>query len=57
MTAIYAVAIVVLNIWVAGGVTMLGLVVIVASLTFIMCIVQPNGRLYRFRTIVNMILW
>ncbi|MBQ7897209.1 MAG: YgjV family protein [Clostridia bacterium] len=53
----YAIAIIVLNIWVAGGVTALGLLVIVASLTFILCIGQKNGAKYRFWTLVNMLLW
>lgn len=57
LIAIYAVAIIVLNIWVAKGITVLGLLVIVASLTFIMCIGQPNGARYRFWTMVNMVLW
>lgn len=46
-----------LNLWVAKGVTLLGMLVIVASLTFILCIGQPNGAKYRFWTIVNMVLW
>lgn len=53
----YAIAIIVLNIWVAGGVTALGILVIVASLTFILCIGQKNGARYRFWTLVNMALW
>lgn len=57
LIASYAVAIVVLNIAVSGGVSPLGVLVIVASLTFIMCIGQTNGRKYRFWTIVNMALW
>lgn len=57
LIAIYAVAIIVLNIWVAGGVTPLGVLVIVASLTFIFCIGQKSGAGYRFWTIVNMVLW
>lgn len=57
LIAIYAVSIVVLNIWVANGITALGLLVIVASLTFILCIGQTNGAKYRFWTIVNMVLW
>ncbi len=57
LIAVYAIAIVALNIWVAKGVTMLGLLVIVASLTFILCIGQTNGAKYRFWTIVNMVLW
>ena len=57
LIALYAVAIIVLNIWVAGGITPLGILVIVASLTFIFCIGQKNGAGYRFWTIVNMVLW
>ncbi len=57
LVALYAVAIIVLNVWVAKGITALGLLVIVASLTFIMCIGQKNGAKYRFWTLVNMILW
>ncbi len=57
LIAIYAVAIITLNIWVAGCVTPLGVLVIVASLTFIFCIGQSEGAGYRFWTIVNMLLW
>ena len=57
LIAIYAVAIIVLNIWVAGGITALGILVIVASLTFVLCIGQENGAKYRFWTMINMILW
>lgn len=57
LITIYAIAIVVLNIWVANGITPLGLLVIVASLTFILCIGQKNGAKYRFWTLVNMVLW
>ncbi len=53
----YALAIIVLNIYVAGGVSALGVLVIIASLTFIMCIGQTSGAKYRFWTIVNMVLW
>ena len=53
----YAIAIVTLNIAVAGKVTALGILVIVASLTFIFCIGQKNGAGYRFWTIINMLLW
>ncbi|MBE7024401.1 MAG: YgjV family protein [Ruminococcaceae bacterium] len=56
LISLYAVAIIALNIWV-GGVSFLGILVIVASLTFIMCIGQKNGAKYRFWTIVNMSLW
>lgn len=57
LIGIYAVAIIALNLWVAGGVTILGLLVIVASMTFILCIGQTNGAKYRFWTIINMVLW
>lgn len=57
LIAIYAVSIIVLNIWVARGISALGILVIVASLTFILCIGQKNGAKYRFWTIVNMLLW
>ena len=57
LVLLYAIAIIVLNIWVAAGITWLGTLVIVASLTFIMCIGQKDGAKYRFWTIVNMILW
>ena len=53
----YAVAIIVLNIAVVGKVTALGVLVIIASLTFIFCIGQKNGAGYRFWTIINMLLW
>lgn len=54
---IYALAFSVVNIWVAGGVTALGLLVIIASLTFIMCIGQANGAKYRMWSITNFVLW
>ena len=57
LIAIYCIAIVAINIWVAGGVTPLGVLVIIASLTFVFCIGQSNGARYRFWTIINMILW
>ena len=57
LITIYAIAIIVLNIWVAGGITPLGILVITASLTFILCIGQKNGAKYRFWTLVNMALW
>ncbi len=57
LISIYALSIILLNIWVAKGITSLGLLVIVASLTFILCIGQKNGTKYRFWTLVNMLLW
>lgn len=53
---IYAVAFVALNL-VFGGFTPLGILAIIASLTFILCIGQKVGSKYRFWTLVNMGLW
>lgn len=58
LISVYAIAIIMLNIWVAGWkITALGTLVIIASLTFIFCIGQKNGAKYRFWTLINMILW
>ena len=57
LLCIYAVAVIVLNIAVAGKVTALGVLVIIASLTFIFSIGQPNGAKYRVWTIINLTLW
>lgn len=46
----------VINIWL-GGFNFLSCLVIVASLTFILGIIQKTGAGYRFWTIVNMCLW
>ena len=56
LIALYAIAIVVCNLLV-GGFTALGLLAIVATLTFILCIGQKDGARYRFWTVVNMVLW
>lgn len=53
----YALSFIAVNIIVAGGVAGLGLLAIVASLIFVLCIGQKNGKMYRFWTIVNMLLW
>lgn len=57
LIAIYAICIIVLNVIVARGISALGILVIIASLTFLMCIGQKNGAKYRFWTLVNMTLW
>ena len=57
LIAIYAIAIIALNVAVAGGISALGILVIIASLTFLLCIGQKNGAKYRFWTLVNMTLW
>ena len=56
LVAIYCLAFVVVNI-VIGGINLLCLLAIIASLTFVMCIGQKSGAKYRFWTIVNMLLW
>ena len=56
LVAIYAVSIIALNLAV-GGFSPLGILAIVASLTFILCIGQKSGSRYRFWTVVNMVLW
>ncbi len=57
LVAVYAVAFIAVNIIVSGGISPLGILAIVASLTFIMCIGQKSGARYRFWTIVNNVLW
>lgn len=56
LITVYALAFVGLNLAV-GGFSALGILAIVASLTFILCIGQKVGSKYRFWTLVNMILW
>lgn len=53
---IYCVAFVAINL-IIGGVNLLCLLAIAASLTFVMCIGQKSGAKYRIWTIINMILW
>ena len=57
LQACYIVAIIVVNVWVAGGISWLGMLVIIASVVFVLCIGQTNGKKYRFWTLINMILW
>lgn len=57
LISIYAISIVSLNIWVAGGITALGILVIVASLCFVLCINQKNGAKYRIWSFINISLW
>ncbi len=56
LIAIYAAAIIAVNLAVSEF-SPLVLLVIVASLTFLLCIGQKNGAKYRFWTIVNISLW
>ncbi len=53
---IYAAAIISLNLAV-GGFSPISLLVITASLTFLLCIGQKNGAKYRFWTLINISLW
>ena len=56
LVAVYALAFVAVNL-IVGGFSGLGLLAIIASLSFILCIGQKNGAKYRFWTIVNVVLW
>ena len=57
LLAIYAVSFVALNIWAARGISPEVALVSVASLSFIMGIVQKTGAKYRFWTVINVLLW
>lgn len=57
LIAVYALSFIMINIAVSGGITPLGLLVIVASLCFVLCINQKNGAKYRFWTFINISLW
>lgn len=54
---LYALSFVVLNFAVAGTVTGPVLLAIVATLAFVMGIIQSKGAIYRFWTLMNMLLW
>ena len=56
LVAIYALSFVVVNL-IFGGFTLICLLAIIASLTFVLCIGQKNGTKYRFWTLVNVLLW
>ncbi len=56
LVIVYGLSFIGLNLAV-GGFSMLGILAIVASLSFVMCIGQKSGKKYRFWTIVNMVLW
>ncbi|MBE7030442.1 MAG: hypothetical protein E7409_03320 [Ruminococcaceae bacterium] len=56
LLGVYAVALIVLNLAV-GGFHMLSILVIIAGMTFVMGIAQPNGAKYRFWTLANLLLW
>lgn len=53
----YALSFIIVNIAVAGEISALVLLAIVASVIFVLCIGQKNGKMYRFWSIVNMVLW
>ena len=55
LVAIYAVAFLTVNIIVFSGLA--DVLVIAASMLFIMCILQKNGKKYRLWTLANVILW
>lgn len=55
LMVIYAVAFIVLNVWI-GGMSPLSLLVIVSSLAFVVCIGQKDGAKYRFCVTFNLLL-
>ncbi len=56
LIVIYCMAFIVCNL-IVGGFNPLGILAIVASLTFVMCIGQSSGAKYRFWTLFNITLW
>ncbi len=56
MPAIYAAAFTGINLYL-GGFNFFCLLAIVASLSFVMCVIQNNGAKYRFWAVVNGCLW
>lgn len=56
LVAVYALSFIAVNL-IVGGFSGLGILAIIASLSFILCIGQKNGAKYRFWTIVNILLW
>lgn len=57
LISVYAICMVAVNVWVSGGISLFGAIAIIASLSYIMAIIQKSGAGYRFWTIINMILW
>ncbi len=55
LVAIYAAAFLTVNLIVFSGPT--DILIIVASMLFIMCILQKNGKKYRLWTLFNVVLW
>ncbi len=55
LIVIYALAFIGVNLWVFKHV--FDLIAMLASLTFIMCVGQKNGRKYRIWTFINTALW
>ena len=57
LNVLYSIIFIVTNIIVSSSLSWLGLIVIFASLSFVMAIGQENGKMYRFWTIINIALW
>ena len=55
LIVLYGICFIVLNICV-GGISLQAILVILSSLSFVMCIGQKNGRKYRFWVTVNLLL-
>lgn len=57
LIGIYLILGVVLNLWVAGGVSLPSVIIIATFVAFLMSIIQNTGAKYRIWTIVNLVLW
>ena len=53
LLVIYMLSFIGLNLWVEGGITLPGMLVIAASFTFIMCITQSSGIPFRLWSMAN----
>lgn len=56
LIAIYALSFVVFNV-VISGINLPCILAIIATLCFVMCIVQPNGKMFRLWSVVNNVSW
>ena len=57
LNILYALSFILVNLIVAKSFSYLVLLAIIASLIYVLCIGQKNGKAYRFWVLVNMILW
>ncbi len=57
LALVYGLSFVVVNVVVAKGISIPTVIAIVATLAFVMGIIQSKGMMYRFWTVLNMLLW